>query len=296
MKQEIRYGKKIVGVRQARGWTQEHLAEVTGLEVRTIQRAEKDETKGQETLLAIAGAFDVNLADLQTVRLMPEHRFLRAELVTSYRQFLSVETAHKSELFSKVILTQLDEKSDTEELWDQVFTDWDVISPEDFDLWQAYSADVKQPITTLFERGYAIFTVDEYKESVLRPVNGIEPVRPWIDWIVRHHALVSRHGCYKTTGKLHRFDVACKEGSTQFLEGIRKRNGEMLVWPNAVFPAFGPEHGSFSWCDDCFPLKEGGRVDEEYIAAVMGMSVNKLREIVALHAEMAGEDSLYGLS
>jgi len=296
MKQEIRYGKKIVEVRQARGWTQEHLAEVTGLEVRTIQRAEKDQTKGRETLLAIAGAFDVNLADLQTVRLMPEHRFLRAELVTSYRQFLSVEAAHKSELFSKAILTQLGETSDTEELWDQVFTDWDVISPEDFDLWQAYSADVKEPITTLFDRGYAIFTVDEYTESILRPVGDIKPLRPWIDWTLRHHALVNRHGCYKTAGKLHRFDVACKEGSEQFLEGIRSRNGGMLVWPNAVFPAFGPEHDSFSWCDECFPLKETGRVDEEYIAAVMGMSVNKFRQIIALHAEMAGESSLYGLS
>jgi transcriptional regulator with XRE-family HTH domain len=137
MRQEIRYGKKIVELRRARGWTQEHLAEATQLEVRTIQRAEKDKTKGPETLQAIAGAFDVELADMQTVRLIPEHRFLRAELVTSYRQFLSVETAHRSEMFSKVVLTQLDDKSDIEELWEQVFCDWDVISPEDSDLWQA---------------------------------------------------------------------------------------------------------------------------------------------------------------
>ncbi len=72
MRQEIRYGKKIVELRRARGWTQEHLAEATLLEARTIQRAEKDETKGPETLQAIAGAFDVALADMQTVRLIPE--------------------------------------------------------------------------------------------------------------------------------------------------------------------------------------------------------------------------------
>ena len=69
MRQEIRYGKKIVELRRTRGWTQEHLAEATRLEVRTIQRAEKDETKGPETLQAIVGAFDVELADMQTVRL-----------------------------------------------------------------------------------------------------------------------------------------------------------------------------------------------------------------------------------
>ena len=182
MRQEIRYGKKIVELRRARGWTQEHLAEATRLEVRTIQRAEKDKTKGPETLQAIAGAFDVELADMQTLRLIPEHRFLRAELVTSYRQFLSVETAHRSEMFSKVVLTQLDDKSDIEELWEQVFFDWDVISPEDSDLWQAYCADVKEPITALFDRGFAIFTVDEYTESILRPVAGIKPERPWIEF------------------------------------------------------------------------------------------------------------------
>ena len=297
MRQEIRYGKKIVELKRERGWTQEHLAEATRLEVRTIQRAEKDKTKGPETLQAIAGAFDVELADMQTVRLIPEHRFLRAELVTSYRQFLSVETAHRSEMFSKVVLTQLDDKSDIEELWEQVFCDWDVISPEDSDLWQAYCADVKEPITALFDRGFAIFTVDEYTESILRPVAGIKPERPWIDWTVRHHALVNRHGCYKTAGKLHRFDMACRQGCEQFLEGIRKRNGEMLVWPNAVFPAFGPEHDSFSWCDECFPPKEGRlRVDEDYIASIMGLSVNELRQIIAVQAERAGEDSLYGLS
>jgi transcriptional regulator with XRE-family HTH domain len=298
MRQEIRYGKKIVELRRARGWTQEHLAEAAELEVRTIQRAEKDETKSAETLQAIAGAFDVDLAHMRTVRLIPEHRFLRAELVTSYRQFLSLETAHRSEMFSKVILTELDAKSaDIEELWDQVFSDWDVISPDDFDLWQAYCADVKEPINALFDRGFAIFTVDEYSESILRPVAGIVPERPWIDWIVRHHALVNRHGCHKTAGKLHRFDVACKEGSAEFLEGIRNRKGEMLVWPNAVFPAFGPAHDSFSWCDECFPPKEGRlRVDEDYIAAIMGLSVNELRQIIAVQAERAGEDSLYGLS
>ena len=37
-------------------------------------------------------------------------------------------------------------------------------------------------------------------------------------------------------------------------------------------------------------------MDEDYIASIMGLSVNELRQIIAVQAERAGEDSLYGLS
>ena len=54
MRQEFRYGKKIQQLREQKGWTQDHLAAVAGLEPRTIQRVE-NQTKNPETLLAIAG-------------------------------------------------------------------------------------------------------------------------------------------------------------------------------------------------------------------------------------------------
>ena len=45
MRIEFRYGKKIQQAREARAWTQEQLAIVAGVEPRTIQRVERDQTK-----------------------------------------------------------------------------------------------------------------------------------------------------------------------------------------------------------------------------------------------------------
>lgn len=52
-------------LREARGWTQEHLAEASGLSVRTIQRIEAGEPPAQETLLALAATFDLSVVDLE---------------------------------------------------------------------------------------------------------------------------------------------------------------------------------------------------------------------------------------
>ncbi len=56
MRIEFRYGKKIQQAREARAWTQEQLAIAAGVEPRTIQRVERDQTKNPETLQAIAAA------------------------------------------------------------------------------------------------------------------------------------------------------------------------------------------------------------------------------------------------
>lgn len=44
--------------REKRAWTQQHLADVTNLSLRTIQRIEKTGTAGSESALAIASAFN----------------------------------------------------------------------------------------------------------------------------------------------------------------------------------------------------------------------------------------------
>lgn len=54
-------------LRLARAWSQEQLAELASLSVRTVQRIENGERASLETLSAIAAAFGVNVADL-----MPE--------------------------------------------------------------------------------------------------------------------------------------------------------------------------------------------------------------------------------
>jgi len=51
-------------MRVERAWTQQQLAEISSLSLRTIQRAEKHGNCSYETLLAIASAFDVDVREL----------------------------------------------------------------------------------------------------------------------------------------------------------------------------------------------------------------------------------------
>ena len=51
--------------RLEKGWSQEQLADISGLSARTIQRLEKGENAGLETLKALAVAFEVPLSKLQ---------------------------------------------------------------------------------------------------------------------------------------------------------------------------------------------------------------------------------------
>jgi transcriptional regulator with XRE-family HTH domain len=52
-------------LRLQRGWSQEQLAEVSGLSARTIQRIEKGQSASLETLKALAAAFEVEVSTLQ---------------------------------------------------------------------------------------------------------------------------------------------------------------------------------------------------------------------------------------
>ena len=47
-------------LRLQRGWTQEHLAELTGLSVRSIQRLERGQSPSLETLKALAAVLEVD--------------------------------------------------------------------------------------------------------------------------------------------------------------------------------------------------------------------------------------------
>jgi transcriptional regulator with XRE-family HTH domain len=58
--------------RLQRGWSQEQLAEFTGLSVRTIQRLERGQAPGLETLKALAAVFEVDLSTLQEALVMPK--------------------------------------------------------------------------------------------------------------------------------------------------------------------------------------------------------------------------------
>jgi transcriptional regulator with XRE-family HTH domain len=51
--------------RLQRGWSQEQLAELSGLSTRTIQRLERGQTPSLESLKALAAVFDVDLSRLK---------------------------------------------------------------------------------------------------------------------------------------------------------------------------------------------------------------------------------------
>ncbi|MBB3166966.1 2TM domain-containing protein [Simiduia aestuariiviva] len=52
-------------LRLQKGWSQEQLAQVSGLSVRTIQRIERGQTPGLETMKSLAAVFDVELSALR---------------------------------------------------------------------------------------------------------------------------------------------------------------------------------------------------------------------------------------
>lgn len=53
------------GLRQERNWSQEQLAEFSGLGLRTIQRIESSHRAGLDSLAALAAAFKIEVAALQ---------------------------------------------------------------------------------------------------------------------------------------------------------------------------------------------------------------------------------------
>ena len=60
----IRRAKLIKRERNERAWTQSQLAEIAGVNLRTIQRVEKDGVASFETLMGIASAFDIDVREL----------------------------------------------------------------------------------------------------------------------------------------------------------------------------------------------------------------------------------------
>lgn len=51
-------------LRLEKGWSQEHLAQVSGLSVRTVQRIERGQKAGPESLKCLAAVFELDVASL----------------------------------------------------------------------------------------------------------------------------------------------------------------------------------------------------------------------------------------
>ncbi len=64
-------GDTIRSAREARSWSQAHLAGAAGLSLRTVQRLERGRASAPETLLAVAGALELDIAELTAGRSAP---------------------------------------------------------------------------------------------------------------------------------------------------------------------------------------------------------------------------------
>lgn len=84
---------RIKQLRISRAWSQEQLAELSSLSVRTIQRIENGEQASLETLGAIAAAFDIKVAELIAPAEMSENstpdRALDEQIQAARRQVRS---------------------------------------------------------------------------------------------------------------------------------------------------------------------------------------------------------------
>ncbi|MDA0693163.1 MAG: helix-turn-helix domain-containing protein [Proteobacteria bacterium] len=55
---------KLKSLRAQRGWTQQHLADVCDINIRTIQRLEKSGVASSETTKALASGLDLRVSDI----------------------------------------------------------------------------------------------------------------------------------------------------------------------------------------------------------------------------------------
>lgn len=82
-------GQKVRGLREAKGWTQAHLAQVSGLDERTIRRIESGAVPSLESLQALAQALEVDCAELKRYADAPPQKKATMQLIpiSSGREF-----------------------------------------------------------------------------------------------------------------------------------------------------------------------------------------------------------------
>ncbi len=287
MKKQILYGQRIKELRERRGWTQEQLAEVAGIEsTRTIQRVEKNKTKGAETLQAIAGAFDVELSALQITRRIAESELARVRLARTAKEFISAENADTCHAFTKNIIVSLQPEIEdrVNDLMRAVFCDREYIDRDEPGMWDSYLDSIKEPLQELVDLGFAFFMLDERRDILLKPLNGIAPKEDHIpNWGIRHYLLVARHGCFQLdrSSPLHQFNESCPSCGETLLTLLREQGSGAMVYANALF-AIGPlgDENKVRWCDTCFPpVLSGSRIGLDYMEMVTGMRREELQRL-----------------
>ena len=73
-------------LRLQHGWSQEHLAQISGLSIRTIQRIEKGHTAGLESLKSLAAVFNVQIDELQREAAIESDSYQQEEKLKAIRE------------------------------------------------------------------------------------------------------------------------------------------------------------------------------------------------------------------
>jgi len=73
---------KIKYLRQQKGWTQQHLADASGLSLRTIQRLEKEGKAANETVQCLCATFNISREDLSIIPRVDESQM---QTITSFK-------------------------------------------------------------------------------------------------------------------------------------------------------------------------------------------------------------------
>jgi transcriptional regulator with XRE-family HTH domain len=85
-------------MRISKGWSQEQLAEFSGLSVRTIQRLERGHSAGLESLKCLAAVFKVNVSDLLNSSYPENEQFLGANPILPVSSVLDTAKYFKEHL------------------------------------------------------------------------------------------------------------------------------------------------------------------------------------------------------
>ena len=101
MAKNIERAKMVKAAREERAWPQRQLADVAGVNLRTIQRLEKDGAASFETLMGVAQAFGIDVKQLSPTsksqaKMLPQKRIHLLPRLTSGRELTSTfEGAHR---------------------------------------------------------------------------------------------------------------------------------------------------------------------------------------------------------
>mgnify|MGYP001468596293 CR=1 FL=1 len=116
--------RDIKKMRLERHWSQEQLAEMSGLSIRTIQRIENGENAGLESLKCLASVFEINIADSDKKEEMEQIR-KEEEYVQNIKGFYKLLAIAILSLLAPFIIAVIDSSNWILFLW--ILLSWGVI-------------------------------------------------------------------------------------------------------------------------------------------------------------------------